>query len=509
MISVISTRAVAMRPSPAASPPAAPQATSRRLPLHPSTAYGWALLTITAAGLAARVLVLGHQPLWRDEAFTELVSRRSWGSMYDAVRHDSAPPLSYVFSHLATSLSTSTWMLRLPQAVAGTAAIPLAAAIARRIGGNRAALLAAAMVATMPALILSARDARMYALAGTLTLAIVLVAWRAAERPDRGRLATLGAVVAAAMLTDYFAAFALATTLVGIAVALRPSWPTLRRIAATCAAALIPVLVWLPFAAPQFEHASAPFWVKPVSLDSILGVVTQFLCGPAVDPQIPHRHLIQVAQGSGIVLGGIAGLTLIVSAFWMQREQRHAAGYVLAAGLGAVVLLVLVSLRRPLLEARYASVMWTPCAVLLGCGLAWMRPRIAAALPLLSMAIISALLVWLPTRSDVPAVITALNGHVGGGDVILADRDLYLQALTAEDPEAAQRTHIPEASIDWFWGVAAYPAGALMPQLPSGVDTVYVLHHPDQTNMPLPLPPGYRQTGDSCATDVCLTTWSR
>src|SRR6516164_3364335 len=111
-------------------PPTAPAATPLRRgvgefarPLRVSP-YAWGVIGITVVGFLARVVLLGRQALWRDEAFTELTSRRSWLDMLDVIRHDSAPPLSYVLTHLATSISTDSWALRLPAALAGTAAIP-------------------------------------------------------------------------------------------------------------------------------------------------------------------------------------------------------------------------------------------------------------------------------------------------------------------------------------------------------------------------------------------------
>src|SRR6202007_758210 len=100
-------------------------------PARPRTrrpGYAAGLTATGAAGLAARLVLLGRQPISRDEAFTAVVARRSWVGMLDVVRHDSAPPLSYVLAHVATAFSTSPSLLRLPSALAGAAAIPVAAA---------------------------------------------------------------------------------------------------------------------------------------------------------------------------------------------------------------------------------------------------------------------------------------------------------------------------------------------------------------------------------------------
>ena len=223
--------------------------------------YAAGLAAIGAAGLAARLVLLGRQPISRDEAFTAVVARRSWGGMLDVVRHDSAPPLSYVLDHVATVLSSSPSLLRLPSALAGAAAIPVAAALGRRLGGDAAGLGAAAVCAALPSLVIPSRDARMYALAATLVMTFALVLWRALERPDRGRLAGLAAVTAAALLTHYLDAVAVVATLAAAALVLRErgAWP---RVLAGVAAGAVPLAAWLPLAHAQADHAGQPFWAS-------------------------------------------------------------------------------------------------------------------------------------------------------------------------------------------------------------------------------------------------------
>lgn len=471
--------------------------------------YRRRLLLVTGAGLVARLAFLGHQPLWRDEAFTELTSRRSWPGMLDVVRHDSAPPLAYVLTHLTTSLSWSASLLRLPAALAGTAAIPLGAALGRRIGGDRCGLCAAGLLALSPAFVLSSRDARMYALAGTLVLAAALALWRAVEAPDRERLGVLGAVTAAALLTHYLTGLGLLAAALSALLALRPE----RRVAARCGAAMaagvVPLLLWLPFATPQFEHASAPFWVKVLDGTAMLGALTEFFCGPAVDLHIPHRDLIQVAQGGAITLGGVAGLVTIGWALVRARSrERRAAAYVAGTGFAGLGLLLLLSIWRPLVDARYASVLWPPLAVLIGVGIGRIRPRRLASIPLGAVATATLLLALVPTRSDVVPLVADIGDPPASRSVVLAHREVYLQVLVAAPPDVGALTHIPEASIDWFWGVAVYPPRALMAHVPDEVDTVYeVAETGDATASAIG--PDFRAVSRDCAVDACLVVWRR
>jgi hypothetical protein len=71
----------------------------------------------------------------------------------------------------------------------------------------------------------------------------------------------------------------------------------------------------------------------------------------------------------------------------------------------------------------------------------------------------------------------------------------------------ASRTHVPAASVGWFWGVAAYPPGALLPVLPAWAQTVRVVAARDDA--PVPAPAGHDLSGRSCATLVCVEVYSR
>jgi len=466
--------------------------------------YAAGLAAIGAAGLAARLVLLGRQPISRDEAFTAVVARRSWGGMLDVVRHDSAPPLSYVLDHVATALSSSPSLLRLPSALAGAAAIPVAAALGRRLGGDAAGLGAAAVCAALPSLVIPSRDARMYALAATLVMTFALVLWRALERPDRGRLAGLAAVTAAALLTHYLDAVAVVATLAAAALVLRErgAWP---RVLAGVAAGAVPLAAWLPLAHAQADHAGQPFWASGLGPAPTLGIITQLLAGPGVDKALPEHTLLVGAQTCSFVGASLAGFVVLIGLARPVRTGWRGGWYLTVAGLAGIGILCLLSLRSPIWDARYASVLWPPLVPLLGLGLAWLRP--VAALPVAGMAAAALLAAFLQTRPDVGAVATALRGRVGPDDVVLAAPGTYLQLLAEADPTTASRTHVPAASVGWFWGVAAYPPGALMPVLPDWAQTVRVVAARDDA--PVPPPAGHQLTGRSCSTLVCVEVYAR
>jgi 4-amino-4-deoxy-L-arabinose transferase-like glycosyltransferase len=504
-------RAVAAPPPPATASTAEPGRTRlapalRRPELSP---YAWRLAGITLLGLLARVVWVGRQAFWRDEAFTELTSRKSWLDMLDVVRHDSAPPLSYVLTHLATSISTSSWALRLPAALAGTAAIPLAAALGRRIGGDRAGLCAAGLVMLSPSYVLASRDARMYAMAGTMVLWVALALWRAVEMPSRGRLAMLSAAVAAALFTQYFTALAIATAAVAAVVILRPPRRTLLRCAAAMAAGAAPLAVWLPIAAPQFAHAGSPFWVPAISGSALLGILTEFVAGPPVDSGLPYRTAVQYAQAGTLLVGGVAALLLLYHlAVRADHRERRATGYVLAVGLGAIGLMLAISLRKSLVEARYASVLWPPLTVLLGVGLSRIRPRQLASIPFGAFALATAMLVILPLRTDVRPLVRELGATPAAHEMVLAHREVYLMVLAEASPALAAQTRVASPSLDWYWGTAVFPTPSFIDAVPGDVtriDEIYEAGSATYAN----LPAAFHEVSQDCVPGACLTVWER
>lgn len=461
--------------------------------------YAAGLLAIGGAGLAARLVLLGLQPISRDEAFTAVVTRRSWGWMLDAIRHDSAPPLSYVLDHLATAVSSSPSLLRLPSALIGAAVIPVAAALGRRLGGDAAGLGAAAVAAALPSLLVPARDARMYAIAATLVMAFALGLWRALERPDRGRRAVLAGVTAAALLTHYLDAVAVAATLVAAAVLL-PERRALPRALAAVAVGCLPLAAWLPLAHAQAANAGGAFWASGLGPAPTLGIVTQLLAGPGVDRELPQHALLVTAQAFSLLGASISGAAVLLGLARPVVSGWRGGWYLAVAGLGAIGILALLSLRSPVWDARYASVLWPPLVPLLGLGLA--RLRRLAVLPVAGMAVAALLFAFLQTRPDVGALAVALRGRVGPADVVLATPDLYLQLLAEGDAATVARTHVPARSVPWYWGVAAYPADALMPTLPAWAATVRMVSTQGQPAPPGP--PGRPRTGHGCAGLVCV-----
>ena len=468
--------------------------------------YRRTLLLITAAGAVLRLLLMARQPLGYDEDFTAVVVGRPLGDMLGIVGRDSAPPLFYVVEWLVAQVAHGPAGLRLVPAVAGIALVPLLAALSRRVAGDAAGLWAAAFVAVLPTTLLTSENARMYALAGALVVAATLLIWRAVERPTSRVWVAYAAVAAAAVWTDYFAAVALAGVVVAAAW-LRPPRRSVATAGLATAIAFATIGPWLIFAQGQFGHAGSSFWIPPLGVGSVGGTFGQLFAGPPVDSGVPDREALLALQIVAVVAG-----TLALAAVHRQRltsEVRRAVVFCLLACSG-VVLVAVVSLWRPLLEARYVGVMWLPLFALTGVGLAAAPRRFAAAL-LVAVAIPSLALGTAITHPETESLLPQVEGGASAHDLVVADPNHYFAVLSQGGPRTVARLHIlAESDPPWYFGTAAYPPGAVIHSVPAEVaaDRGLIFWIADPGAAPPSLPSGYRQSDRRCAVLVCLTTYA-
>src|SRR5207237_8635510 len=97
---------------------------------------------LLAAGIAVRIrLYLTFPSYWYDEAYLLLnVFHRSWFELIGRNEHSVVCPPIYLWIQRALFLmfGGAEWSMRLPAFVAGVAALPLIAVLARRVGGASA-----------------------------------------------------------------------------------------------------------------------------------------------------------------------------------------------------------------------------------------------------------------------------------------------------------------------------------------------------------------------------------
>jgi 4-amino-4-deoxy-L-arabinose transferase-like glycosyltransferase len=212
------------------------------------TAAAWRLaIVITIAGTLARLVVAALTPLFPDETYYWEFSRRLAAGYFDH------PPIIAWLVHLGTSIFGDTALgVRFGAVIAGGCAAFFAALAARRLGGPRAGLIAAALFALIPlssGLTLATPDAPLLCFVAATVYALV----RVFESPIHSRASLTWWSVAGVML-GCAAASKYTAALVGVAVFVGMlAIPELRQrlrepgpYVATAAALVIfsPVIIW-------------------------------------------------------------------------------------------------------------------------------------------------------------------------------------------------------------------------------------------------------------------------
>jgi mannosyltransferase len=290
-----------------------------------------------------RLWGLGGQSLWMDEAFSHLFAtlplNLSWRAMIvDAVH----PPLYYLLLRPWLALAgDGEFALRFPSALAGVLTVALLLRVGRDWLGERAGAWAAFLLALNPFHVWYSQEARMYALLGLLSLAVLAAFWCVLRQRRRGGWAILGALSALAYATHYFALYLPLIEFVFLLATFRRYHHTLVRWAAVQALAVLPLAGWL---AVLYTTAGGTFgigWIPaPRLVDPLL---TLWSFGMAYDGRL--------------TLGVVAGLAmwggLLVLGMWRGLAVEDVKLFLLLSLALPPLVTLLLSLRRPTYVDRF------------------------------------------------------------------------------------------------------------------------------------------------------------
>jgi hypothetical protein len=285
-------------------------------------ARSFALVAILwAVGLASRIAAARGMAFWADDLGT------IWAAKALSLEHPFAPipaewhpPLSFLLARVWFALAGLTGSpgeelaARLPFIVIGSAAVPLAWLVARKLLERESSALAvAAATAVSPLLVWCDRDLRSYALLTPVVLATVL-AWMRAQDEDRLRdwaaFVLLGAL---ALWTHYSAIPLVAALLLGALVARVRNAGSGSKLRPVIAGACILVLFapWLPafwshLTTTDLEahRARVQLAVPPVALTAPAYVLFGLVLGYSVFPW--NFAVVIPTAAAAVVLAGQA-----------------------------------------------------------------------------------------------------------------------------------------------------------------------------------------------------------
>jgi len=236
-----------------------------------------AVVSLCAVAVALRFMT--RSPLWLDEALTVNIARLPLPHLFEALRHDGAPPAYYLLLHgWMKVFGSGDLAVRSLSGMLSLSTLPVVWRLGRAVGGRRVGLAMAVIVATSPFAIRYASENRMYALVMLVSSAGTLALIRALQRPSVARLVSFGCLCGLLLLTHYWGIYLVAATAIALGVWIAAFPETRGRPAMALAALVGGCLLFVPWVGPflfQAAHTGTP-WGRPGSPLMIVEAVGQF-----------------------------------------------------------------------------------------------------------------------------------------------------------------------------------------------------------------------------------------
>ncbi|MFF3910877.1 hypothetical protein ACFYZJ_34145 [Streptomyces sp. NPDC001848] len=252
---------------------------------------------------------LDRDGMWRDEAATFQVARRSLPQIWHLLRSvDAVHGLYYLLMHPVLALHPGEVLLRLPSVCGAAAAAGLVAALGVRLGRPRVGLWAGLLYAVTPMVGHYAQEGRSYALVAAGVAGATLLLVRAVEG---GRWWPYGLVVAVTCVLHEFAVLTLPAHAGTLALARVPG----RVWRGWGSAAGAAVVVLLPLVLVSRGQAEQVAWLTAPDGRSVERLVGQFF-GPSHRVLLPCLGLAVLAVAAPlprrVSLVGVAGPLLVI-----------------------------------------------------------------------------------------------------------------------------------------------------------------------------------------------------
>ncbi|MGH2956834.1 MAG: glycosyltransferase family 39 protein [Solirubrobacterales bacterium] len=437
-----------------------------------------ALAVIIALAAALRFWGIDGQSFWSDEYFTHLhASQAGFGAMLSSVSEEEvSPPLYHVLAWLwVHAFGTGDAGLKSLSALLGTATVPVVYVGVHQLASRRAALVAAALVATSPLLVWYSQEARPYSLLILLSAASFAFFARALRAPSRGALAGWAAASSLALASHYLAGLLIVPEAALLFVRLRES-----RRAVAVATGVVALVVAALLPTVLGYEANPTNWISQTPLDERL-IQTSLLFG--VGQSYPPGLAVAAA---GLLAVGLSAV-LLARADPEERRVATLALYLFAGGMAVALLGVAVG--QDLIIARYLLALWVPLAVAVAVGFGSRRAgAVGAGATIVLCGLWTALSIEVKDNEDIQRIDWRAAAELVGDErrrLIAAPSSyhhlpllIYLDGIRQQPPLATNRvsevvelTHDrPSRGKRCWWGAACGLSSENQPRivLPGG-----------------------------------------
>lgn len=323
----------------------------------------WLIASLTTVGLVLRLLFLGRQSLWVDEAYSCARAAYTWPNLVRMVAsHGANMWLYYAVLHLWTGLAgTSEFELRLPSALFATATIPLIYRLGTDLYDRRVGLIGAFLLAINTTSVRYGQEARSYALLVMLVTLSSLFYLRSLRRPSLANCASYALSGALSVYAHLFGVLLLPAQWLSLFL-LRPGRKATWRLTAS---ALLFGALALPAFARAREHSIQIIGIPTMRLSSVVKL-GEFLAGESL-----------VVKGAGATLGlfYLAGVAACVATAVRQKSRRPAIEFLMLLVIVPVTMTIAVSLLKPLFVDRYLLICQPFFVLLVAIGISETLPR--------------------------------------------------------------------------------------------------------------------------------------
>lgn len=357
--------------------------TATEAPHSADTAY---VVGVIALGSVLRLLHLGAPSFWLDEALSVAYARMPWTQFVHVMQARELNMLPYYLLLRGwIHLGTGEWIVRSLSAIFSIATLPLFYRLGARLFGKRAGRIGVLLLALDPYHIRFAQEARSYSLMLLLVTASTLLFVDATEGSSRSSTRTWVSYVVTAVLaayTHFFAILAILAHWVSLAL-VRPNGVAWKRAAQSAAAIcifLVPIAAFV-----LLGHADSAEWISKPTVRRVEYLVYSIMGG---DNTSGARLFAYPVYAVVLFAAGAAARRM-----WRtpahERDVEHLALVIAGASL-PIVLVLAVSVVKPIFVDKYLMECLPFAVLLLAIGVDALRPRALAYGALFFMLVLSA-----------------------------------------------------------------------------------------------------------------------
>jgi 4-amino-4-deoxy-L-arabinose transferase-like glycosyltransferase len=381
---------------------------------------GWVLVL----GAVLRIITLGRQSLWLDEAISYWTVNRPFPVLLEYLSTHPRP-LHFLVLYPMVVLGGEEWMLRLPSALVGIASIGVMYAIGAELFDRRTGLIVSLILALSPFHIWYSQEARFYAMLAFLGLAAAWFAMRALRRNRPVDWIFFGLFEGLALGTESGGVWLVFGVNFAALLMSRSLWRT-GRIFSWAASQAIALLIYLPVL-PYFLQAMGgdnTLWIPPATFIQLARTVADF-SGSFMRTTIESRLVMLV------LLAGIA-----TGAPYLVQEIRWGKGFQLERYLFLLSWLVVPLSISFLISQRYVSLPFFSIFFNQDRSVFLTRNLILASFPLYLLLARSLVLGRRPWGMIVLAALILLNTYAYFGNAVLDRKEDYRNAAALLMDEA-------------------------------------------------------------------------